>query len=137
MRHGIKHKHADSSKLWHELGRTSCSDENNGTKRSIRDLHGARYCAVSLARPRTVRPLGVAAASAEVFPVTGGHGHAHGRPRRRAPLVAALGVIVAFMAAEVVIGLAAGSLALLSDAAHMLTDAGSLLLVLVTMRLAQ
>src|SRR5262245_2921696 len=41
------------------------------------------------------------------------------------------------MAAEVVIGLAAGSLALLSDAAHMLTDAGSLLLVLVTMRLAQ
>jgi cobalt-zinc-cadmium efflux system protein len=40
------------------------------------------------------------------------------------------------MAAEVVVGVVAGSLALLSDAAHMLTDAASLVLALVAMRLA-
>ncbi|MBO0769712.1 MAG: cation diffusion facilitator family transporter, partial [Solirubrobacterales bacterium] len=40
------------------------------------------------------------------------------------------------MAAEVVVGLAAHSLALLSDAAHMLTDAGALALSLLAARLA-
>jgi cobalt-zinc-cadmium efflux system protein len=40
------------------------------------------------------------------------------------------------MAAEVIAGLAAHSLALISDAAHMLTDAASIGLVLVTARLA-
>ena len=40
------------------------------------------------------------------------------------------------MAAEVVVGIAVNSLALLSDAAHMLTDAGALALALVAMRLA-
>ena len=40
------------------------------------------------------------------------------------------------MAAEVAAGLLAHSLALLSDAAHMLTDAGAIILALVTMRLA-
>jgi cobalt-zinc-cadmium efflux system protein len=54
--------------------------------------------------------------------------------RRR--LAAALALIVGFMAAEVVAGLLAHSLALLSDAAHMLTDAGSLALALVAARLA-
>ncbi len=51
-------------------------------------------------------------------------------------LSAALALIVAFMAGEIVAGLAAHSLALISDAAHMLTDAASLALVLVTARLA-
>jgi len=40
------------------------------------------------------------------------------------------------MAGEIVAGLAAHSLALISDAAHMLTDAASIALVLVTARLA-
>ncbi|MBA3327757.1 MAG: cation diffusion facilitator family transporter, partial [Solirubrobacterales bacterium] len=40
------------------------------------------------------------------------------------------------MAVEVVAGLLAGSLALLSDAAHMLTDAGAIALALVAARLA-
>jgi uncharacterized membrane protein len=40
------------------------------------------------------------------------------------------------MAGEVVAGLAAHSLALISDAAHMLTDAASIGLVLITARLA-
>lgn len=41
------------------------------------------------------------------------------------------------MVAEVVVGIAANSLALLSDAAHMLTDAAALALALVALRLAQ
>jgi len=45
-------------------------------------------------------------------------------------------LILAFMAGEVIAGFAAHSLALLSDAAHMLTDAASIGLVLITARLA-
>jgi cobalt-zinc-cadmium efflux system protein len=54
--------------------------------------------------------------------------------RRR--LTAALALILAFMAGEVAAGFAAGSLALISDAGHMLTDAASLSLALFAMRLA-
>jgi cobalt-zinc-cadmium efflux system protein len=64
--------------------------------------------------------------------------HAHG-PAAGADgrwLAGALALILAFMAGEVVAGLAAHSLALISDAAHMLTDAASIALVLVTARLA-
>lgn len=46
----------------------------------------------------------------------------------------ALALIVTFMAGEVVVGLLANSLALLSDAAHMLTDAAALALALVAIR---
>jgi cobalt-zinc-cadmium efflux system protein len=48
----------------------------------------------------------------------------------------ALALIVAFMAAEITIGLLAHSLALLSDAAHMLTDAAAIGLALTAMRLS-
>jgi cobalt-zinc-cadmium efflux system protein len=48
----------------------------------------------------------------------------------------ALGLIVGLMVGEVVVGMIVGSLALLSDAAHMLTDAGALALGIVAMRLA-
>ena len=51
-------------------------------------------------------------------------------------LALALTLILAFMAAEVVVGVLAHSLALLSDAAHMLTDAGALAMSLVVLRLA-
>lgn len=50
-------------------------------------------------------------------------------------LAAALGLILAFMVGEVVVGIVVHSLALLSDAAHMLTDAGALGLSLVVIRL--
>jgi len=50
--------------------------------------------------------------------------------------VVALALILAFMAAEVAVGIVAHSLALLSDAAHMLTDAGALAMSLVVLRLA-
>ena len=54
-----------------------------------------------------------------------GHHHAHGSAGRRA-LTVALVLIVGLMAGEVVFGVAAGSLALLADAGHMLTDAAAL-----------
>jgi cobalt-zinc-cadmium efflux system protein len=47
----------------------------------------------------------------------------------------ALTLLLAFMALEVVVGVLASSLALLSDAAHMLTDAAALALALVAARL--
>jgi cobalt-zinc-cadmium efflux system protein len=67
-----------------------------------------------------------------------GHSHATLNPNAdKRPLSVALGLIVAFMAVEVVVGILAHSLALLSDAAHMLTDAGALLLSLIVIRLVQ
>jgi cobalt-zinc-cadmium efflux system protein len=65
------------------------------------------------------------------------HGHHHHAPQadsRR--LWVALALILGFMAVEVVVGILASSLALLSDAAHMLTDAGAIALALVAARLA-
>ncbi|MFL5924294.1 MAG: cation diffusion facilitator family transporter [Gaiellaceae bacterium] len=62
------------------------------------------------------------------------HAHAHTSARR--PLALALGLIVGLMAGEVVFGIVAGSLALLADAGHMLTDAAALALALVAASLA-
>jgi cobalt-zinc-cadmium efflux system protein len=64
------------------------------------------------------------------------HDHTHGRGQDARRLGLALALILAFMAAEVVVGILAHSLALLSDAAHMLTDAGALALSLVVLRVA-
>jgi len=69
----------------------------------------------------------------------GGHGHGHGHMSAdtdRRWLGIALALITGFMAVEVVVGIVAQSLALLSDAAHMLTDAASIVLALIVMRLA-
>jgi cobalt-zinc-cadmium efflux system protein len=69
-----------------------------------------------------------------------GQGHAHGHgvsaDADRRWLSVALGLIVVFMVGEFVVGLLAGSLALISDSAHMLTDAASLVLALVAIRLS-
>ena len=65
-----------------------------------------------------------------------GYGHAISPAADRGHLLIALSLILAFMAVEVVAGVAAHSLALLSDAAHMLTDAGAIGLSLIAMRLA-
>ena len=70
----------------------------------------------------------------------GGHtGHAHGvsADADRGKLAIALGLIVGFMVVEVVVGAIVHSLALLSDAAHMLTDAGALGLSIVAIHLAK
>ncbi|MFF1905444.1 cation diffusion facilitator family transporter [Kitasatospora sp. NPDC058218] len=66
----------------------------------------------------------------------GGHSHGVAADADRRWLVSALALIVVFMAGEVVVGFAASSLALISDAAHMLTDAASIVLALVAMRLS-
>ncbi|WP_327131014.1 cation diffusion facilitator family transporter [Streptomyces sp. NBC_01343] len=66
----------------------------------------------------------------------GGHGHGVSADADRRWLAIALGLIGTFMAIEVVIGIVAQSLALISDAAHMLTDAVSIVLALIAMRLA-
>jgi cobalt-zinc-cadmium efflux system protein len=71
-----------------------------------------------------------------------GHGDAHGHGHGVRPgsdgrwLAAAGGLILVFMCGEIVAGVVAHSLALLSDAAHMLTDAASIALALVTMKVA-
>ena len=65
-----------------------------------------------------------------------GHFHAPAPDADRRRLGLALGLILAFMAVEVVVGIAASSLALLADAGHMLTDAGAIAFALVAMRLA-
>jgi cobalt-zinc-cadmium efflux system protein len=68
-----------------------------------------------------------------------GHGHSHdlAADADRRYLTIALLLIVGFMAFEVVVGIMAHSLALLSDAGHMLTDAGALVLALIVIRLVQ
>ena len=67
------------------------------------------------------------------------HAHAHGAraDADTRPLAVALTLVVAFMAGEVVAGIVADSLALLSDAAHMLVDAGALGLSLWAARLGR
>jgi cobalt-zinc-cadmium efflux system protein len=67
------------------------------------------------------------------------HDHAHGvsADADGGKLALALALIVGFMCVEVAVGIAVSSLALLSDAAHMLTDAGALALSLVAIRLAR
>jgi cobalt-zinc-cadmium efflux system protein len=66
------------------------------------------------------------------------HAHHHGvtadTDRRR--LWIALAILLAFAALEVVIGLVSGSVALLTDAGHMVSDAAALALALVAISLA-
>jgi cobalt-zinc-cadmium efflux system protein len=76
-----------------------------------------------------------------------GHGHSHGHGHGaalRAPgtgaankLAIALGLTGLFFFVEVAAGLWTGSLALLSDAGHMLGDSGALVLALVAQRIAR
>jgi cobalt-zinc-cadmium efflux system protein len=73
-----------------------------------------------------------------------GHGHHH-HPHAhqvtasadRRYLTIALALIIGFMICEIVLGIVSHSLALLSDAGHMLTDAGALVLSLVVIQLVE
>jgi cobalt-zinc-cadmium efflux system protein len=67
------------------------------------------------------------------------HDHDHGVrvDAEVRPLAIALALIVGFMAVEVAVGIVADSLALLSDAAHMLIDAAALALSVWAARLAR
>jgi cobalt-zinc-cadmium efflux system protein len=64
------------------------------------------------------------------------HGHLHTGRSDTGRLGLALGLILALMVAEVVAGIVGSSLALISDAGHMLTDAIALGLALAALRLA-
>ncbi|WP_020524375.1 cation diffusion facilitator family transporter [Catelliglobosispora koreensis] len=66
-----------------------------------------------------------------------GHSHGVSADADRRWLRLALILITGFMAIEVVIGVAVKSLALISDAAHMLTDAVSIVLALIAIGLAK
>lgn len=68
----------------------------------------------------------------------GGHDHSHAISAEADTrmLWIALGINAAFMGLEIAIGIIANSLALLSDAAHMLTDAGAIALAIFAARLA-
>lgn len=73
-----------------------------------------------------------------------GHDHAHrhhshgvGRDADKRYLSLALALLLGFMAVEIITGILASSLALISDAGHMLTDAAALGLSLATMKLAE
>ena len=71
--------------------------------------------------------------------IHGDHHHHHHAPSADADLrwlAVALALISGFMVVELVGGLLASSLALLSDAAHMLTDAGAIGLAIVAARVA-
>ncbi|MEO3885069.1 cation diffusion facilitator family transporter [Nonomuraea sp. B5E05] len=69
-----------------------------------------------------------------------GHGHGHGHALSanadRRHLAGALALIVGYMVVEVIAGVIANSIALISDAAHMLTDATAIALALLAMRIA-
>ncbi|QTO53240.1 CDF family zinc transporter ZitB [Duffyella gerundensis] len=66
------------------------------------------------------------------------HTHSHGEgDANRGRLLAAFSVTALFMVAEVVGGWLSGSLALLADAGHMLTDAAALLMALLAVQFAR
>jgi cobalt-zinc-cadmium efflux system protein len=77
-----------------------------------------------------------------LIPTTGHRHQEHDHAHRASPdadwrwLAAAGALIVVFMAGEVAAGVVAHSLALLSDAAHMLTDAAAIGLAIVTIKIA-
>jgi cobalt-zinc-cadmium efflux system protein len=64
------------------------------------------------------------------------HDHDHSRTKDQRALAIAFGLIALFMCFEVATGIVAGSLALLADAGHMLTDALALAGALVAARIA-
>ena len=66
----------------------------------------------------------------------GGHSHGVSADADSRYLAIALALIIGFMLVEVVVALISGSLALLSDAGHMLTDAGAIGASLWAIRLA-
>lgn len=69
--------------------------------------------------------------------MSAGHDHAQVRAGHEKKLLGALLLTVCFMIAEIVGGLVTGSLALLSDAAHMFTDSAALAISLVAFQIAK
>jgi cobalt-zinc-cadmium efflux system protein len=70
-------------------------------------------------------------------PVHRHHGHAHARDANPAALRKVLALTGAFLIVEVVGGLLTGSLALISDAAHMFTDTAALAIALAAVKIGE
>jgi cobalt-zinc-cadmium efflux system protein len=71
-----------------------------------------------------------------------GHSHSHAGPvgtgaADRRWLLLAAAVVTAFLIAEATVGFVIGSLALLSDAGHMLTDAGALIVAVIASKIVE
>jgi cobalt-zinc-cadmium efflux system protein len=66
-----------------------------------------------------------------------GHSHAHPHPAKSQLLIAVLALTVAFLVVEVSAGVLSGSLSLLADAGHMLTDVAGLVLALLATKIAE
>jgi cobalt-zinc-cadmium efflux system protein len=66
-----------------------------------------------------------------------GHHHTQAPHATRGRLTTVLALTLAFLVVEVVAGVMTGSLALLADAGHMLTDVAGLVLALLAMKLAE
>lgn len=69
--------------------------------------------------------------------MSAGHSHALPTSQNEKYIWVALGLTTLFLIVEVVGGLVTGSLALISDAAHMLTDTMALVIALVAIRIAR
>lgn len=69
--------------------------------------------------------------------MSAGHNHAQVRAGHEKKLLVALLLTTGFMIAEIVGGLVTGSLALLSDAAHMFTDSAALAISLIAFQIAK
>ena len=65
-----------------------------------------------------------------------GHGHGHAGARHRWRLAVAFGLVATFFGVELAVGLATGSLALISDAGHMAADVVALGAALVATKIA-
>lgn len=63
--------------------------------------------------------------------------HAHRASANERALIRAMALTASYLVIEVIGGLLTGSLALLADAGHMLTDVGGLLLAVIAMKLAK
>lgn len=68
--------------------------------------------------------------------MSAGHGHGHAGARHRWRLAVAFALVAGYFVVELVVGLAAGSLALLSDAGHMAADVVALGAALAATRIA-
>ncbi|BDX32324.1 putative cation transporter [Mycobacterium antarcticum] len=95
-----------------------------------------RQSASARGAPRTVPQDGPTPEGGDGAGRDHGHGHGVSPGADRRWLTIALGLIVGFMVVEVVVGVLAQSLALITDAGHMLTDAASILMALVAIRFA-
>lgn len=65
------------------------------------------------------------------------HGHAHGAGGNERALTIALGLTTVFLLVELIGGILTGSLALISDAAHMFTDTAALAIALAAIRIGK